>query len=221
VDFPGFPRTNNRGVQFGAGNPNLGRIDMGSHISVHGYGKLSIAPDAKAPLLVVFGGITVDNVQSGVYMWKYMKGVEDRFHIFVAVSNDVHGDKAYDSLMKIVKEHGLAPPTQILYLFSGGYGPGMPLLRDNGSDRFSSIYLVDIWMGIGKNSHSLVPDFYKVLVNKLPEKITYVYTSFGANNPAVRDYIAGKLGAQKAKLVPGSGMDTHMSTNTVAVSMLP
>jgi hypothetical protein len=28
----------------------------------------------------------LDNVQSGVYMWKYMKSLEDRFHIFVAVS---------------------------------------------------------------------------------------------------------------------------------------
>lgn len=150
------------------------------------------------------GGITVDNVQSGVYMWKYMKGVEDRFHIFVAVSNEVNGDKAYDSLKEIVKEHEPAPPTQILYLFSGGYGPGMPLLRDDGSDRFSSISLVDIWMGIGKNSHSLVPDFDKALVNKIQEKITYVYTSFGANNPAVRGYLSGKLGSQKAKLVAGS-----------------
>ena len=59
-------------------------------------------------------GITVDKVQSGVYVWKYMKGVEDRFHIFVAVSNEVNGDKAYDSLLKRVKEHELAPPTQIL-----------------------------------------------------------------------------------------------------------
>jgi hypothetical protein len=84
--------------------------------------------------------------------------------------------------MKIVKEHELEAPTQILYLLSGGYGPGMPLLRDDGSDRFSSIYLVDIWMGFGKNSHFLVPDFYKALVNKIPENITYVYTSFGANN---------------------------------------
>jgi hypothetical protein len=55
----------------------------------------------------------------------------------------------------------------------------MPLLRDDGSDRFSSIYLVDIWMGIGKNSHSLVPDFDKALVNKIPEKITYVDSRSG------------------------------------------
>ena len=38
-------------------------------------------------------------------------------------------------------------------------------------------------MGIGKNSRSLVPGFDKALVNKIPEKITYVYTSFGANKP--------------------------------------
>jgi len=166
---------------------------------------------------VVCGGITLDKVQSGVYMWKYMKGVEDRFYIFVAVSNvavsnEVNGDKAYDSLLKRVKEHELAPPTQILHLFSGGCGPGMPLLRDDGTDRLSSIDLVDIWMGIGKNSHSLVPDFYKALVNKIPGKITYVYTSFGANDSVVRDYIAGELGSQKGKLVPGSGTDTHVST---------
>ena len=193
---------------------------MGGHISVHGYGKLSIADDTNAPLLVVFGGITVENVASGVYMWKYMKPIENRFHIFVAVSNEVNGDQASDALMKIVKEHQLTPSKQILYLFSGGYGPGMPVLRDDGSDRFSWIYLVDIWMGIGKYSHSLVPDFYKALVNKIPAKISYVYTTFGANNPDVRDYIAGKLGSQ-AKLVPGKGMDTHMSTNTAAVRMIP
>jgi hypothetical protein len=71
-----------------------------------------------------------------------------------------------------VEEHDLAPPTQVLDLFSGGYGPRV-LLRDDGSDRFPSIDLVDIWMGIGTNSH--------------------VYTSFGANNPAVSDYLAGTL----------------------------
>jgi hypothetical protein len=76
-------------------------------------------------------------------------------------------------------------------------------------------------MDIDKNSHSLVPNFDKALVNRIPEKITYVCTSFGANNPAVRDHISGKLGSQQAKSVPGSGLDTHMSTNTVAVSMLP
>jgi hypothetical protein len=57
-------------------------------------------------------------------------------------------------------------------------------------------------------------------VNKIPEKITYVYTSFGTNNSAVRDYIAASWDSPKAKLVPGSGIDTRMSS-TVAVRMLP
>jgi hypothetical protein len=34
-------------------------------------------------------------------------------------------------------------------------------------------------------------------VNKIPAKITYVYTSFGANNDAARDYIANKLGRRE------------------------
>jgi hypothetical protein len=61
-------------------------------------------------------------------------------------------------------------------------------------------------------------------VNKIPAKITYVYTSFGANNDAARDYIANKLGPQRATLVEGQegekGMQVHMRTNTAAVGML-
>jgi hypothetical protein len=62
------------------------------------------------------------------------------------------------------------------------------------------------------------------VVNKIPAKITYVYTSFGANNDAARDYIANKLGPQRATLVEGQegekGMQVHMRTNTAAVGML-
>ncbi len=192
-----------------------GRQDhMGSHINVHGYGKLSIADDAGAPLLVVYGGINVDGVASGVYMWKYMKPIEDQFHIFVAVNNVVDGDKSYHSLLQIVKEHKLTPPNQILYLFSGGYGPGMPLLRDDGAKRFSAIYLVDIWMGIGK-THGSVPNFYKALASTIPEKITYIYTEGGSTNPSARDHIASQV-APRSQLVPG----THMSTNIEAVKRL-
>jgi hypothetical protein len=198
---------------------------MGGSIDIPGYGKLSTASDAKAPLLVVFGGITVGGVQSGVYMWKYMSDIKDRFHIFVALNNDVDGNKAYDSLMSTLQAQVLTPAQQILYLFSGGYRPGMSLLNSKSTDLFSSIYLVDIWMGVTQKSHSIVPDFYKDLVNKIPAKITYVYTSFGANNDAARDYIANKLGPQKATLVKGQrgeeGMQIHMRTNTVAVGMLP
>ncbi len=67
---------------------------------------------------------------------------------------------------------------------------------------------------------SVVPDFYKSLVDANAAKVTYVYTNFGANNEKARDYIAGKLGA-RATLVEGKGMPVHMSTNTVAVGKLP
>ena len=54
-------------------------------IDIPGYGKLSKAPDASAPLLVVFGGKDV-GVPSGAYMWNYMSDIKDRFHIFVALN---------------------------------------------------------------------------------------------------------------------------------------
>jgi hypothetical protein len=222
-----FPNvTRQRGVQYGAENRTLekGRIDMGGPIGIPGYGKLSMAADANARLLVVFGGITVGGIQSGVYMWNYVSDIKDRYHIFVALNNEVDGNKAYDSLMSTLQAQGLTPSQQILYLFSGGYRPGMGLLTSKSPDLFSSIYLVDIWMGVTKKSHSIVPDFYKHLVNKMPAKITYVYTSFGANNDAARDYIANKLGPERATLVKGQkgeeGMQVHMRTNIAAVGML-
>jgi hypothetical protein len=194
---------------------------MGDPIDIPSYGKFSAAPDASAPLLVVFGGIDVGGIHSGVYMWNYMNKIKDRFHIFVARSNTVNGSQAYRSLMSTLKAQSLTPSEQILYLFSGGYRPGMDLLPSGGPALFSSIYLVDIWMGVTKKAGSVVPDFYKALVDGNAAKITYVYTTFGANNDKARDYIAKKLGSSKAILVKGGGMDVHMSTNTVAVKTLP
>ena len=194
-------------------------------IDIAGQGKLSVAPNASAPLLVVFGGIDVHKVHSGVYMWNYMSHIKERFHIFVALSNNVNGTLAYRSLMKALQTKGLTPSKQILYLFSGGYKPGIDVLTSNGSNLFSSIYLVDIWMGVTKRSGSAVPDFYEALANGYAAKITYVYTSFGANNDAARDNIANKVGPARAKLVEGRihepGMQVHMRTNTAAISTLP
>lgn len=216
------------------------RIDMGDPIDIPG-GELSIAPDKSAPLLVVFGGIPVSQtefdgierekpvyVSSGVYMWRYMNGLKSRFHIFVAANTDVHGDKAYDALLTALKANGIDPSQSkpILYLFSGGYKPGMELLGGDSADRFSSIFLVDIWMGFGKKNPSpVVPNFYKHLVNAHSDMITYVFTSFGANNDDARDTIAKTLHSQKAVLVKGQagedGTQTHLRTNTVAVGLLP
>ncbi len=193
-------------------------------VDVPGQGKLSMASDASAPLLVVFGGIDVGGVKSGVYMWNYMGKIEDQFHIFVALDNHLNGTKAYESLTSTLRAQGLSPSEQILYLFSGGYRPGMDLLSGKSADLFSAIYLVDIWMGVTKKAGSIVPDFYEHLVNKNAAKITYVYTSFGADNSDARDYLARKLGPKRSTLVKGQkgeeGMQTHMRTNTEAVSML-
>jgi hypothetical protein len=84
--------------------------------------KLRIATDETVPLLLVFGRKIVGR-PSGVYMWDYMNALKDRFHIFVAVNHHVNGKKAYDALMSNLQENSLAPSQQILYLFSGGYGP--------------------------------------------------------------------------------------------------
>ncbi|SRR5258708_2401362 len=151
-------------------------------VDISGQGKLTIAPDADAPLLVVFGGIDVGGVQSGVYMWNYMANIKDKFHIFVGLNHNVNGTQAYRSLMETLKAKGLTPPRQILYLFSGGYKPGMNLVTSTDPNLFSSIYLVDIWMGEGKDHRSTVPNFYKVLASKNAAKLTYVHTNFGANS---------------------------------------
>jgi hypothetical protein len=47
-------------------------------------------------------------------MWNYMKGIKDRFHIFVALNNDVHGNKSYHALMSKLQAESLTPSQQIL-----------------------------------------------------------------------------------------------------------
>jgi hypothetical protein len=193
-------------------------------IEVSGFGKLSMASDASAPLLLVFGGIDVGGVQSGVYMWQFMSNIKDKFHIFVALHNHVNGTKSYGGVKTTLQAQSLTPSNHVLYLFSGGYRPGMEVLTSDKADAFSSIYLVDIWMGVTQKSGSIVPSFYKSEVDKNTAKFSYVFTAFGANNDSARDYIAKKLGSQKAVLVKGQkgeeGMQTHMRTNTVAIGML-
>src|SRR5260370_16774981 len=95
--------------------------DAATSIDIPDLGKLSVAPDANAPLLVVFGGIDVHGVQSGVYMWKYMSNIKSRFHIFFALSNHMNRTLAYRSLMKTLHTHTPTPPTPILYPFSSRY----------------------------------------------------------------------------------------------------
>jgi hypothetical protein len=173
-------------------------------------GTLSMAGSVSAPLLVVFGGINVGGRRSGLYMWDYLDKVTDRFHIFVAYDNNVNGTLAYSSLMSTLQAQGGAPNLQILYLFSGGYRPGMTLLNSKGPGLFSSIYLVDIWMGSNE-----IGNFYKSLADKNAAKMTYISTKNGASNDKAREYITNKVGPR------GIWFEGHhMETNTRAVALL-
>jgi hypothetical protein len=190
-------------------------------VNVHGYGKLSLAAKDDVPLLWVFGGIPVGGQASGVYMWNYMNALKDRYHIFVANSNHTPGTLAYGAVMKrlAMDDIDITPDEEILYLFSGGYAPGQQILYTQGSPTFSEIFLVDIWMHA-----KVVADFYKFQADVNAGKMYYVYTTGGAVNEKARDYIADRLGASRATHVPYrkgvDHMDTHMSTNKVAVSNL-
>jgi hypothetical protein len=92
-------------------------------------------------------------------------------------------------------------------------------------DNFSAVFLVDIWMGHGKDNNNISPNFYTHFVNTNSDKVFYVYTEGGAANGDARNALVRKLGSQKATKVdeqPGDvGYMTHMRTNTVAVSELP
>jgi hypothetical protein len=132
----------------------------------------------------------------------------------------VNGPKAYDALMN-ARDQKFAPTQQILFLFSGGYLPGLGLLGDKTyADKFSPIFLVDIWMG-----DENVANFYMHFVNKNKDRVSYVFTEGGPANPDARKRIAGTLGSQKAIEVDAQkgdvGYMTHMRTNTVAIGMLP
>jgi hypothetical protein len=207
-----------------------------SDIDIPGFGKLWVANKPELPLLVVFGGIAVTPsqmdgvkrnkdddkpVQSDVYMWNYMNALKNRFHIFVSLPpRHLNGLKAYDAV--VAAEDGkFAPSQQILYLFSGGYLPGMGLLGDRAhAQMFSAIFLVDIWMGNGATA-----DFYTGFVTKHRDRVTYVHTQGGPANDDARDKLVRTLGSQKAIEVDAQKGDvsymTHMRTNTVAIGMLP
>jgi hypothetical protein len=205
-------------------------------VDIPGYGKLWVANKPDLPLLVVFGGIAVKPsqmdgikrnqdedkpVQSDVYMWNYMNALKNRFHIFVSLPpRHVNGPKAFDALVN-AQDQKFAPSQKILYLFSGGYLPGKDLLGDKADAiKFSSIFLVDIWMG-----NSAIADFYTHFVNTNADRVTYVFTEGGPANSDARDKLARKLGSQKAVEVDAQkgdvGYMTHMRTITVAIGMLP
>ena len=93
-------------------------------VEVPGFGKLALAPDPGAPLLMVFGGVDVSEsvidpsdkahakqmVSSGVYMWKYFSSLRSRYHVFVAHTHKVSGALAYRYVLYTLEHNGFPPP---------------------------------------------------------------------------------------------------------------
>lgn len=172
-------------------------------------GNVSVCPTATAPALVVFGGIDVNNRKSGDYMWDYMGNLKDKYHIFVADNAKIDGNAGYNEFLSTLKSKNITPSRQILYLFSGGYYPGMAITPSK-ANIFESIFLVDIWMGSSDPSNH-----YKSLVDNYKAKTKYIYTTFGAQNETTRDYIASHAGYSVKQ-----SDNTHMNTNLTALQYL-
>lgn len=183
---------------------------MDSPKTVGDLGKFTSAKDKTAPLIVVYGGIDVGGKKSGEYMYDYFGATGNSYNLFIARDSKIDGKKAYDDLKSTLEKEGIKPSKKVLYLFSGGWGPGKKLLESVGAKEFDKIYLVDIWMGNSTSS-----DFYKNLVKKEKQKIEYFYTSFGANNDSARkDLIASASYSAQNK------NNDHMETNKDALISL-
>jgi hypothetical protein len=182
---------------------------MATPIQLATYGKLTTASDPKAPLIIVFGGVDVGGRTSGKYMYDYFNALLTKYHVFVAANPSVHGLHSYDAVVHKLTDLKVSPAYQILYLFSGGYNPGKAVLNKYGVRQFEMIYLVDIWM---KND-----SYYPNIVDTSPSSYKYFYTEFAANNAGARDHIAKKV---SSKLIAGSSMADHLSTNKAAVADL-
>ncbi len=178
-------------------------------------GHILFCKNKTAPLLIVYGGIPVSGQESGGengYMWKYVDKLKNKYHIFVASNHKVNGEATYKNVLAQLEKYGIKPSSKVLYLFSGGYRPGMPLLKNKAAD-FSKVLLVDIWM-----KGSIISDFYTKFAKDNPSKVKYYYTEFGANNTVARDSIAKSASISKKRA--GGSMTVHMDTNLDAVSLI-
>ena len=182
-------------------------------------GNLHVNKDKTAPLVIVFGGNEVNGKKSGQYMYDYFTNdVMEKFNVFIATSSGISGKTAYSEITKKITALGIKPSKKILYLFSGGWNPGMELTT-MGKD-FNRIFLVDIWIGKGKGANNkLVSDFFKELVDGYAAKVQYYSyggkdAAGGSGNKDTRSYII-----KRAKISHLSSKD-HMDTNKPAVKYI-
>ena len=174
-------------------------------------GKITVNSDKAAPLVVVFGGIDVGGRASGDYMYDYFKpDTLSNTTTFIANSSRIDGAQAWSEISGL----GLTPVKKILYLFSGGYLPGMSLLNKVDPTEWAAIYLVDIWIGQNQNTKN----FYTNLAADFPDKVKYYYTggensAGGSNNLAAKRQIIAAVNRSK-------GSASHMGANDIAVTDL-
>jgi peptidoglycan hydrolase-like protein with peptidoglycan-binding domain len=166
-----------------------------------------------APIIFVYGGINVNGRESGDYMYDYFKEVGTKFNLFVAKNHKVNGLDTYEKVMDYVESQNIYPNKKILYVFSGGFRPGLTLLKSISPDQFDKIYLVDIYI---KNQS--VADFYVDLAKRYPSKVEYYYTgnstsAGGSRNLNAQNSIVNSVMTSKR------GMN-HMLTNIDAVNSL-
>jgi predicted chitinase len=168
-------------------------------------GKISFAKDKSAPLVICFGGIDVAGRRSGVYMYDYFnESILSKFHVFVSYSHATNGAQSYSAIKKILEESKIKPSYYLLYLFSGGYRPGIEIVDTVGLDFFKKVYLVDIY--IGKTL------YWVNLAEKQPTKFVYFWTPGAHANVEAHERI-------KKKVENFSGSN-HLDTNIDAVNYL-
>jgi len=174
-------------------------------------GKITVNSDKSAPLVVVFGGTDVGGRVSGDSMYDYFK--QDTLPdttTFIANSSRIDGAHAWSEISGL----GLTPVKKILYLFSGGYLPGMSLLNRVAPTEWAAIYLVDIWIGRNQNTKN----FYTKLAADFPDKVKYYYTggeksAGGSANLAAKRQIIATVNRSR-------GSVSHMGANDIAVTDL-
>ena len=174
-------------------------------------GKININSNKSAPLIVVFGGIDVGGRSSGSYMYDYFKeDILSKATTFIANSSKIDGSKAWSEISGL----NLTPSKKILYLFSGGYLPGMSLLNKVSASDWAEIYLVDIWIGQNANTEN----FYTKLTADFPDKVKYYYTggensAGGSNNLEAKKEMIDSVSYSKSA-------GSHMGANDIAVNDL-
>lgn len=189
-------------------NPKITKED------IDGLGNFTPSRFDSAPLIVVYGGIEVRGRESGEYMYDYFDKTENRYNLFVAKNHRVNGYETYTKLQEFLKGENIYPNKKVLYLFSGGFRPGMTLLDKVSPEEFEKIYLVDIY--IGKNASTA--NFYTKLAKQYPAKVEYYYTGSSTqaggsvNLPAKNTIISSVFISKQG--------NNHMSTNEDAVASL-